>query len=375
MKAFVLITLCVLVSACSMPHSPVKLDSQTNFKGISNNLSSNVSNTTVVMIHGMCDKDTDWASETADNFAKYLGISLLAKKNDLLYYYPDDEGVGSPALRLYDYGSLKVYSYHYSYWNTIREELNQNDASAKLNNEIKKLLVNGCLSDVTTYAGDKGADIRSKLLESLSLINKRIEKTENVILISSSLGSKVLADSLLLDSKYSISNSLEDGSERGPEIKRADDYRLESKSLLMKTKTIFMASNQLALLYPLSLDKDKIDSRFSSPNRNEDMMQTPLFYAVSLILREPEPFDKKTNVAPLSIVAFNDPNDLLSYPVPGEVLTPKEPGNDVNFNLYNIYVSNAWTWFDLFVNPVKTHTDYLKNDDVIELISCGSAGC
>ena len=375
MKALVLITLCVLVSACSTPHSPVRLDSQTNFKGISNNSSSDVSNTTVVMIHGMCEKDEDWASDTADNFAKYLGITQSAKKNDLLYYYPDDGGLGSSALRLYDYGSLKVYSYHYSNWNTIREELNRNDASAKLNNEIKKILVNGCLSDVTTYAGDKGPDIRSKLLESLSIINKRIDKTENVIVISSSLGSKVLADSLLLDSKYSISNSLEDGSEGESEIKRTDDYRLESKSLLMKTKTIFMASNQLALLYPLSLDTDKIDSRFSSPNHNEEMMQNPLVYAVSSVLSEPEIFDKKTDEGLMSIVAFNDPNDLLSYPVPEEVLTPKEPDNDVNFNLYNIYVSNDWTWFKLFTNPVKTHTAYLENDDVIELISCGTAGC
>jgi hypothetical protein len=68
---------------------------------------------------------------------------------------------------------------------------------------------------------------------------------------------------------------------------------------------------------------------------------------------------------PLIMVAFTDPNDLLSYTLPpnryaGQGLT-----------LYNILVSNAPTYLGLLERPDLAHLDYLTNPDVSRLIACG----
>ncbi len=379
MKILSTVLMSLSIVGCSMPHSPVTLDENTNFKGIKNIDGSNESKTTVVMIHGMCEKRYDWALKQSNQFAKYVGNRDSPQINDLLYYYPKGVNVqGSPALRSYDYGDLTVYSYHYSDWNTIRKDLENDNASAKANNKIKNKLVNGCLSDVTTYAGDKGAEIRFKLLESLYLINGSLNQNndDRIIIISSSLGSKVLADVLLLDSQMNIPKEPINNSNPAfieDTLRKVDSYKANAKSLLQRADTIFMASNQLALLYPLQPTL-RVSKNNSEKVRAEQEFADPLVYALDMVIGEKLALKTRGNKTKLTVVAFNDPNDLLSYPVPDEVLIPSDDASK-NFTLYNINVSNDWTWFGLLVDPVKTHTGYLSNDDVIELISCGTDSC
>jgi hypothetical protein len=67
----------------------------------------------------------------------------------------------------------------------------------------------------------------------------------------------------------------------------------------------------------------------------------------------------------LTLVAFTDPNDLLSYTLQKEKY--ERPGVAV----HNVLVSNARTWFGAFENPVDAHVRYLDNPDVGRLIACG----
>lgn len=69
--------------------------------------------------------------------------------------------------------------------------------------------------------------------------------------------------------------------------------------------------------------------------------------------------------APLVLVAFSDPSDLLSY----TLQTARYAGEGVT--VYNILVSNAPIWFGALERPDNAHLHYLTNPDVARLIACG----
>ena len=77
-------------------------------------------------------------------------------------------------------------------------------------------------------------------------------------------------------------------------------------------------------------------------------------------------------IARLAVVAFTDPNDLLSYRLlPGRYAAPDVAVADV-------LVSNARTWLGLIEDPVAAHLDYLENPAVADMIACGDprfSGC
>jgi hypothetical protein len=70
-------------------------------------------------------------------------------------------------------------------------------------------------------------------------------------------------------------------------------------------------------------------------------------------------------IARLAVVAFTDPNDLLSY----RLLPARYAAPDVA--VADVLVSNDKTWLGLIENPVAAHLDYLANPDVGDLIACG----
>jgi len=70
----------------------------------------------------------------------------------------------------------------------------------------------------------------------------------------------------------------------------------------------------------------------------------------------------------LTLVAFTDPNDLLSYTLP-----PEKYAQD-GVTVYNILVSNAPTYLGLLERPDTAHLEYLGNPDVGRLIACGLPG-
>lgn len=68
------------------------------------------------------------------------------------------------------------------------------------------------------------------------------------------------------------------------------------------------------------------------------------------------------------MVAFTDPNDLLSYAL--HEWAPLAP-----FPLADVIVSNEPTLFGYVERPDTAHTGYRDNRAVMRLIACGTAGC
>jgi hypothetical protein len=74
---------------------------------------------------------------------------------------------------------------------------------------------------------------------------------------------------------------------------------------------------------------------------------------------------------PIHIVAFTDPNDMLSYPLPEGYC--KKYSSSKSARCTNVLVSNnASSLFGQISNPVTAHTSYDSNKAVIRLIACGT---
>jgi hypothetical protein len=130
-----------------------------------------------------------------------------------------------------------------------------------------------------------------------------------------------------------------------------------------------MLANQLPIL---ALARPALVQAASTPDANAS--QTPaLATALSVLsearlhhegrhLDEPKP-------PTLTLVAFTDPNDLLSYR-----LRPNDPvvvGTDTK--VANVITSNDATYFGQVENPLTAHTTYSKNPDALRVLfgGCG----
>ncbi len=79
----------------------------------------------------------------------------------------------------------------------------------------------------------------------------------------------------------------------------------------------------------------------------------------------------------LPVVAFNDPNDVLTFPLTAgcrDRLILSHPRlAPVKRRIIDVRVVNERKrWLFVFVSPERAHTGYWNNSDVMELIAKGS---
>ena len=127
--------------------------------------------------------------------------------------------------------------------------------------------------------------------------------------------------------------------------------------------SIFMAANQIPLLALAQSD--------ASDQKADDQ----LFSVFRDLIDIEEDNDIEKYNKTIEVVAFTDPNDLLSYKI--EELT--------DASVTNVIISNTMSFFEFFelLTPMpfttwsfglpfmKAHEHYLENDSVWKLILCG----
>jgi hypothetical protein len=162
--------------------------------------------------------------------------------------------------------------------------------------------------------------------------------------ITHSLGSRITTDGL-----QRLTNVIEVAGMDRPEVRRV------SQSFQERDVKVFMLANQLPLLQsglePVSI-QDAV-SAFCQPDGAD---------FASRLFRETE------------LIAFSDPNDLLSYPIPDAFvrshvdsrLCPKQ----VNVTI-NIAPVRSVLGLGEFANPLAAHVDYDDDERVIGLITRG----
>ena len=233
---------------------------------------------------------------------------------------------------------------------------------ATLNRELKDGLVNDCLTDVVVYSGPNGNNIRQAMNETVcGALGGRFDGNECEVpaggspaalaLVTESLGSKLVSDSVL--HIWNAANRSEDKTA----IKRLANS-------FAATKVMYMLANQVPLLDAAgSVAMDKILEP-QPPSAPASMRTTAgdVFGLLSRARRQALP-----GAGPMTVVAFSDPNDLLTYRI-----LPEHLAEDFReFRVINVLVSNDTTYFGYLERPDTAHCGYPWNPHVFGMLARG----
>jgi hypothetical protein len=342
-----------VLAACSTPYRPpVVVHDSATFPGIASIVAeAGTRPVDVLLVHGMCTHDTGWAERQID---RITGI--------VEDHAPTPAATAAPGVEVVERtrrlagGTVR---FHALVWSPLTAGLKRQldfdmtgtptdctaagackPKRAALNGYVKDNLLNDCLSDAVIYQGESHVAIRDAMVRTISQVLENDPASEApLVVVAESLGSKMLFDALsaMLESWQPQTRAL------GQQAAR-------------RLGLLFMTGNQLPIL-------GLAEQRTIAP---QDALQR------FLDLRRRQPNRRADTLQRLAVVAFTDPNDLLSY----RLLPARYTAPDVA--VADVLVSNDSTWLGLIENPMTAHLDYLANPDVGTMIACGQprvTGC
>jgi hypothetical protein len=350
-----------LLAACTTPYnSPVVVRDSTPFPGIGSVIAADTARPVdVVVVHGMCTHDTAWAVAAMDNLTRTIRTNTEPPPQQAAPLAGQIQVVERT-----DRAAGGTVRFHTLVWSPMLAPLKQQldydktaaptdcgkDAEcrpkrAHYNGQLKDSLLNDCLSDAMIYEGQSHAVMKRSVVAALAKVLQDAELQANgqpgpLIVVAESLGSKILFDAL--------SDMLQPDA---PAQLRELGQRAARRMAL-----VFMVGNQLPMLGLAEQQVDPALAQQASP----DALQRFL-----VLRRTQQQAPKSGSLSKLAIVAFTDPNDLLSY----RLLPTRYAGPDVV--VADVLVSNSQTWLGLLEDPFAAHLDYLKNKDVGGIIACG----
>jgi hypothetical protein len=391
MKTLRYLVVTVAVAACigcTLPYSPPQvLDQSLGAIGIVDVLSHNT-DVDVLLIHGMCTHGKKWVVAANNSLRKSLGIVEELDESNLPIPHKITNGTESYMEVYTIQGPLaaKNLRTHAILWSPAvapwkrrlcydgqqnfdgdmlcGQAVGFQPVRAAINGSVKKTLLNDCLSDAMIYVGEARPLLQQQIwnavlaalghhakIKSFSALKATVEAERTpIFIITSSLGSKILYDTL-----WKMS------SDKG--------NRQVVQTILGRSAQLFMHANQIPVL-SLAAPLDNVQ-RLADSEKNELGMDTlnALFSTYGNGIREqltrfrPPRLDSMNKA---DVVAFTDPNDLLSYFLKGadDTLTR-------HYRVVDVLVSNSFTYFGLFENPLRAHTHYAERDDVHKIIACG----
>ena len=360
----------------------------TSFSGVRQSLESQEQNgskktTKVLMVHGISKHLPGYSTRFREKLVTELGLPLVSSDHkEVLIRHKDfkDEngdleelGVMRVTRHMNEDKTQEMLFYELT-WSQITDpekaELefdNSGEFSFKragLNHTIKTFF-NNTVTDLMAYRGTSKDKINFAVAQATCWtfagdwedipfdgahfcdINKRdISKDiieDDYFFVTHSLGSRITVDTIA----YAASLSQTKGNESA-------NARRFFDALKDKEITVFMLSNQLPLLQ-LGREKPKIAG------------QTAKYCSPKASYRDDRIFDQ------LNLVAFSDPNDILSYPIP-----PRYADKNIDSRLcpevinVNINVTDVKSAFGLeFANPAAAHSGYHEDDRVVALVADG----
>ena len=316
-----------------------------------------------VFVHGMGTHYPDWSAPMRKRLARGLELQELAGPNCRQQKYLLG---GKAQLLTADYVNPDRSKFLRSYevvWSPLTDDAKQRMNKADnldgftekrvLANKWLKDLMNNYFVDPVIYTGSQGNPIREAMKEAVRQIitddldqpcdarnqenvqppARRDARDDSVVLFGHSLGSRIIYDALLALSAPAPNNS---------------PRTMESlRRFANKIRVIYMMANQIALLDM----SGAVDQTKASGGSISTLMQ---------LIDQGRPLD---------IIAFSDPNDILTYPLQREAC--EQFRTKFLVNCANVFVSVGDVVMDAFVMPTSAHTKYMVNDDVIYAIQKG----
>ena len=233
---------------------------------------------------------------------------------------------------------------------------------------VAKDFIDDKLADALLYAGSYRKEvIRPSVQGALCKVTGGIwhgdtrtctpgDYNDPTAIITHSLGGYMLMDSI--QAELRTDNCRPTSSGGGP-----------AEKILENTPVIYMMANQLALLDLSTLRRDP-----QAPKTTTAIdAVTKQFAKCWLIARAARARSEgKASATAIShVVAFSDPNDILSWRVERKDLKlPKPDWGEVAVT--NVYMSNSeFSAPGLFSDPTNAHTGYFVNPAVMDMLTCG----
>ena len=322
----------------------------------------------VLWTHGMCTHPPGWIDDRVKRLAEAVGGTVETKSLRAI----GSHGASLRTERIFTRG--RTIEVMFLTWSPLtasyKAALARDGATigggdvlykrATLNRELKGGLVNDCLTDVVVYSGPNGNDIRQAMNDAVcEALGGRLDGNNcdvsagaspaALALVTESLGSKLVFDAVL-----HIWNAAMES--RDP----AAFQRLANS--LAATKVMYMLANQVPLLDAAgSLALDRTVELGSAPPRMKSSAGD-VFGLLSRARSLAPPV-----AAPITVVAFSDPNDLLSYRIVAADLAE----NMKEFRVINVLVSNDKTYFGYVERPDTAHCGYPWNPHVFGMLARG----
>jgi len=342
-----------------------------SFDGISQHIASARQKGTtlhVLWVHGMCTHEPSWAADRASRIATALGGSATQTGTTTdpggltrILYHIDTGGGDFDATFVLWSAMTRAFKRTLDFDSPGQDRKTAFPYTrATLNGSLKTALVNDCLSDAVVYSGRHGDPIRAAMKQAVCrelggkpLAGEPCDLTDApparpLVVITESLGSKVLFDA---------ARAVYHDPGPNPGARRAMNERFAS------VRSIFLMANQIPLLdiaSPMGLpDTDPGTDAAPEASSLGDMIGMVHAGQMAMFANTP------ASMAPPTVVAFTDPNDLLSY----RLLPPVV--DLARARLINVIGSNAATWLGFLERPDIAHCGYTLNRTVIGLIARG----
>ncbi len=365
-----------LVVSCSKPFNKPRIEPSENgeFLGLRGLLASAPDNTIdVLVVHGMCTHGKEWAEKAVSNLNSAIGggqgVQLKEVAVDGTQVLLYQQRLTSPA------GVVRANAIVWSpvlaplknqvcYDQTTKSNaclasgLPQNKypyERASLNARFKDVMLNDCLVDAIIYQGRSrdaiSEQFQKSIIQALGTVGKgapdenplavTAKEVAPLVVLTDSLGSKVTFDAI-----YKLVTSAD------PEKAAAGERTFD------RVAQIFMQANQWPLL---ALADQRIDEMVTRKTTMDGYPPDPI---ASLSIKRRKFRTAKMPIK-LRVVAFTDPNDLLSYALHGAK-------RDDSYDVVDVIVSNDNTYLKMIENPYTAHKTYGENDAVNKLIACGN---
>ncbi|MES9969869.1 MAG: hypothetical protein ABW092_07515 [Candidatus Thiodiazotropha sp.] len=367
----IILTSILFLAGCAKPYIPPVIEplnsSDQQFDGLLTLLSKHGS-LHVVWIHGMCPHTKeDWAGRRVSELAERLGIELdnLPQSlaiGDFVYRYLISYKNKSIVLDMVVWSEIieqrrrsLCFDSRHADDGVVYEACGENarypHRRAVINNALKSGLINSCLADALIYTGAQGSEVRARLRPEIeaALSSPPDGNQTPLLFVSESLGSKIIFDTVqeIMD--------------------QSSSYSSESTFAMMlaNTSQIIMFANQIPILDLTEPEPDPSDMESASVNNNSSSLRGFVSGINRLKRLKMEMTGEK--IERLKVIAFSDPNDVLSYRLPKGYFPDKMKTDTIN-----IMPSNDYVWFGLLEHPLNAHKNYIYTDDVINRFLCGN---
>jgi hypothetical protein len=356
-------------AACTKPYDPPDIsgfpqESDASFPGLRQLLTADPP-LRVIWTHGMCTHDIAWAKSRADMVAKLLGFPEGSGT-----FTPNASGTFATYVVNVDGAELEI---DFLVWSDLTQQYKDRLAfdapdtepggqfpfdRAKLNGALKTGLMNDCLVDAVVYSGQNGEPIRQRMRQEVCVAlggsygadgtcDTQSAPAMRLAIVTESLGSK-----LVFDAARALRDQL---AAKGQPAELASFERQVGR-----TAAIYLVSNQIPLLDQANpvpapaIAEAPMTAAEAAPD-------TSLQGFLELVRSGREAVQQESVMALpiIPIVAFTDPNDLLSYRLVPDSLSFADA------QLINMIVSNDRTYFGYVEHPATAHCGYAYNSYVL----------